>query len=157
MYILHNAARVGRNPMLRADSLHAYVFTIAYIQAQATPTTPPSHPPPSTSVTRREKIKIKFAFVFIYCLIRMLLLISKLRVRNQCFFSFLTFGLEMKYMNLLGAWPRAVVAIHPPQIWGSVWRSWNVAPMVGMYGVRWMPPIIRKFRGSVWRSRNVAP
>ena len=27
VYILHNATRVGRNPMLRADSLHAYVFT----------------------------------------------------------------------------------------------------------------------------------
>ena len=27
MNLLHNAIRVGRNPMLRADSLHAYVFT----------------------------------------------------------------------------------------------------------------------------------
>ena len=25
--ILHNAIRMGRNPMFRADSLHAYVFT----------------------------------------------------------------------------------------------------------------------------------
>ena len=28
-YILHNATRVGRNPMLRVDSLHAYVLTCA--------------------------------------------------------------------------------------------------------------------------------
>ena len=27
MILLHNATRVGRNPMLRANSLHAYVFT----------------------------------------------------------------------------------------------------------------------------------
>ena len=26
MFILQNATRVGRNPMLRADSLHAYLF-----------------------------------------------------------------------------------------------------------------------------------
>ena len=27
IYILHNATRVGRNPMLRADNLHAYMLT----------------------------------------------------------------------------------------------------------------------------------
>ena len=27
IYLLHNATRVGRNPMLRADSLHAYMLT----------------------------------------------------------------------------------------------------------------------------------
>ena len=59
----------------------------------------------------------------------MCLLISNLRVRNDCFFSFLTFGLEMKYMNLLGAWPRAVVAIHPPQIcWLASWLDGHKWP-----------------------------
>ena len=29
IYILHNATRVGRNPMLRVDSLHTYVLTCA--------------------------------------------------------------------------------------------------------------------------------
>ena len=28
--LLHNATRVGRNPMLRVDSLHAYVLTCAF-------------------------------------------------------------------------------------------------------------------------------
>ena len=27
VFLLHNATRVGRNPMLRADSLHVYVLT----------------------------------------------------------------------------------------------------------------------------------
>ena len=31
IYILHNATRVGRNPMLRADSLHAYTFTCVHV------------------------------------------------------------------------------------------------------------------------------
>ena len=46
-------------PILRADSLHAYVFTVAYTQAQATPSNLPQPPTSVHVVTRREKIKMK--------------------------------------------------------------------------------------------------
>ena len=92
--------------------------------------TSPRHPPPSTSGTPRGKIKIKTT-LFLYFLFKMFLLISNLRVRNECFFSFLTFGLEYDVRGTSPLWWECMAFVE---------RRPSSANLGGAYDVRRTSP-----------------